>query len=162
MPKPLDPEIRDLKRILAELKAAVDWDGKDMHEVVAGVNRLIEGDEELQKMGITKTSCLPMTTKSRTRFSVDLYITTPFLQIYHMLSRLVTARRLDSWGEDGPRMTAVPHEGELHVDGVFEALKGLVCHPPFNYRCKLSRQGSRVGSRGRRNENWSEHDLISA
>ena len=78
MPKPLDPEIRDLKRILAELKAAVDWDGKDMHEVVAGVNRLIEGDEELQKMGITKTSCLPMTTKSRTRFSVDLYITTPF------------------------------------------------------------------------------------
>ena len=46
-----------------------------------------------------------------------------------MLSRLVTARRLESWGEDGPRMTAVPHEGELHVDGVFEALKGLVVIP---------------------------------
>ena len=96
MPRPVDPEIRNLKEVLGELTFAADWDGKDMHEVVAGVNRLIEGDEELQRRGITKTACLPITSRTHTRFTIDLYITTPFLQIYHMLSRLVTARRLDS------------------------------------------------------------------
>ena len=45
----MDPEIRDLKRVLTELNAAADWDGQDTHEVVAGVNRLIEGDKELLK-----------------------------------------------------------------------------------------------------------------
>ena len=125
-PKPQEPEIRDLKSVLS---VASEWEGQDMHEVVAGVNRLIEGDEELLKMGIKKSTCLPTTSRTQKRFSVDLYMTTPFLQIYYMLSRLVPARRLESWNADGPRMMAVPNEGELHVDGVFEALKGLVVLP---------------------------------
>jgi hypothetical protein len=86
----MDPEIHNLKRVLAELTAAADWDGQDMHEVVAGVNRLIEGDEELRSWGITKTTCLPTTTRSGKRFTVDLYLTIPFVQIYHMLPNLAS------------------------------------------------------------------------
>ena len=96
---------------------AEEWDGTDLHEIVQHYRHIVTDPSELKQLGLPENVVLPKTSVTKKKFWLSVGYTTPFLQIFRVLSRLLLLQRIKAMDSElGPVMEEILSEGEDHFD----------------------------------------------